>query len=36
MFVMRADGTQVRQLTDNQWEDGTAAWQPEPAKTSSR
>jgi Tol biopolymer transport system component len=36
MFVMRSDGTQVRQLTDNQWEDGTAAWQPEPAKTSSR
>ena len=33
MFVMRSDGTQVRQLTDNQWEDGTAAWQPEPART---
>jgi len=28
IFVMRHDGTQVRQLTDNQWEDGTPAWQP--------
>jgi Tol biopolymer transport system component len=28
LFVMRADGTNVRQLTDNQWEDGTPAWQP--------
>jgi Tol biopolymer transport system component len=28
LFVMRADGTDVRQLTDNQWEDGTPAWQP--------
>jgi len=26
--VMRFDGTDVRQLTDNQWEDGTPAWQP--------
>jgi hypothetical protein len=26
--VMRADGTEVQQLTDNQWEDGTPAWQP--------
>ena len=34
LFVMKYDGTQVRQLTDNQWEDGTPAWQPEPkAKT---
>jgi Tol biopolymer transport system component len=30
LFVMRADGSQQRQITDNQWEDGTPAWQPEP------
>ena len=29
LFVMRKDGSQVRQLTDNQWEDATPAWQPE-------
>lgn len=28
VFVMRHDGTDVRQLTDNQWEDGTPAWRP--------
>jgi Tol biopolymer transport system component len=28
LFVMRYDGTQVEQLTDNQWEDGGPAWQP--------
>lgn len=28
VFVMRYDGTDVHQLTDNQWEDGTPAWQP--------
>jgi TolB protein len=28
LFVMRYDGTQVDQLTDNQWEDGGPAWQP--------
>jgi TolB protein len=28
LFVMKYDGTNVRQLTDNQWEDGTPAWQP--------
>lgn len=28
LFVMRYDGTHVEQLTDNQWEDGTPAWQP--------
>jgi TolB protein len=31
LFVMRFDGSDVRQLTDNQWEDGTPAWQPETA-----
>jgi len=28
LFVMRNDGTQVEQLTDNQWEDAGPAWQP--------
>jgi TolB protein len=28
IFVMRYDGTQVEQLTDNQWEEGGPAWQP--------
>jgi len=30
IFVMRYDGTDVRQLTDNQWEEGTPAWAPSP------
>jgi Tol biopolymer transport system component len=30
IFVMRFDGSDVRQLTDNQWEEGTPAWQPAP------
>jgi Tol biopolymer transport system component len=30
LFVMRYDGTQVEQLTDNQWEEAGAAWQPAP------
>ena len=29
LFVMRADGTEVSQLTDNQWEDATPAWRPD-------
>jgi Tol biopolymer transport system component len=28
IFVMRFDGTQVQQLTDDQWEEGGPAWQP--------
>jgi Tol biopolymer transport system component len=28
LFVMRYDGANVEQLTDNQWEDGTPAWVP--------
>ncbi|HXN25138.1 MAG TPA: hypothetical protein VOA41_20580 [Candidatus Dormibacteraeota bacterium] len=32
LFVMRSDGTGVRQLTDNQWEDATPAWMPDRAK----
>jgi Tol biopolymer transport system component len=31
IFVMRFDGSHVEQLTDNQWEEGTPAWQPTPA-----
>jgi len=30
LFVMDADGTNQRPLTDNQWEDGTPAWEPVP------
>jgi len=30
IFVMRADGTEVRQLTENAFEDGTPAWRPVP------
>ena len=29
LFVMRADGSDVRQLTDNKWEDAVAGWAPE-------
>ncbi|MGH9145022.1 MAG: TolB family protein, partial [Vicinamibacterales bacterium] len=36
LFVMRYDGTDVQQLTDNQWEDGTPAWQPTRRMPSSR
>jgi len=28
VFVMRYDGTEVEQLTDDQWEEGGPAWQP--------
>jgi TolB protein len=28
LFIMRADGNGVRQLTDNQWEDAAPAWRP--------
>jgi Tol biopolymer transport system component len=31
IFVMRADGTHLEQLTDNQWEEAGATWQPHPA-----
>jgi hypothetical protein len=30
IFVIRVDGTGLRQLTDNQWEDGTPIWFAEP------
>jgi Tol biopolymer transport system component len=36
LFVMRFDGTRVQQLTDNQWEDGTPAWQPTSSRRVSR
>jgi TolB protein len=29
LYVMRADGSEVRQLTDNQFEEATPAWRPE-------
>jgi Tol biopolymer transport system component len=28
VFVMRYDGSEVEQLTDDQWEEGVPAWQP--------
>jgi hypothetical protein len=28
LFIMNADGTEQRPLTDNKWEDGTPASQP--------
>lgn len=31
VFVMNSDGTNVEQLTDDQWEEGGPAWQPRPA-----
>jgi Tol biopolymer transport system component len=36
LFVMHADGTNVQQLTDNQWEDGTPAFQPTRRQISRR
>jgi Tol biopolymer transport system component len=36
LFVMRYDGGNVQQLTDNQWEDGAPAWQPTARRTSQR
>jgi len=35
IFVMRYDGTHVEQLTDNQWEDGGPAWQPNPPASAA-
>src|SRR5215472_3044095 len=29
IFAMRADGSDVRQLTDNKWEDASPGWMPE-------
>ena len=37
IFVMRYDGTHVEQRTDNQWEEGTPAWEPPaPARAAGR
>jgi Tol biopolymer transport system component len=36
IFVMRYDGTQVEQLTDNQWEDGGPSWQPHKQQISKQ
>jgi TolB protein len=36
LFVMRYDGSSIEQLTDNQWEEGTPAWQPTRTQLSSR
>jgi Tol biopolymer transport system component len=30
LFAIRADGSEVTQLTDNQWEDACPSWQPTP------
>ena len=32
LFIMRADGSAQRALTDNRWEEGTPAWQPAASK----
>lgn len=36
LFVMRKGGADVRQLTDNQWEDAGPAWQPRPSAAGGR
>jgi len=36
VFVIRYDGTQMEQLTDNQWEEGGPAWQPHSQMLGSR
>jgi len=36
VFVMRSDGTQVEQLTDDQWEEGGPAWQPHKPQLDAR
>ena len=30
---MRSDGSDVRQLTDNKWEDASPGWMPEKKKS---
>ena len=35
LYVMRADGSDLRQLTDNQFEEATPAWRPEPRTHSA-
>ncbi len=33
LFIMRADGSEQRALTDNRWEEGTPAWVPAAVET---
>ena len=35
LFIVSADGSGLRQLTDNQWEDGTPIWFTESLRTST-
>ena len=35
LFIMRADGSEQRALTDNRWEEGTPAWVPAPGKAAA-
>ena len=35
IFAMRADGSDVRQLTDNKWEDASPGWMPELHKSKA-
>ncbi len=35
IFAMRADGSDVRQLTDNKWEDASPGWMPESHKSKA-
>jgi hypothetical protein len=32
---MRKDGTEIEQLTDDQWEEGGPAWKPEKRMTAN-
>jgi hypothetical protein len=36
IFVMRSDGRDVLQLTDDQWEEGGPAWQPQRPALSAK
>jgi len=36
IFVMRYDGTDVQQLTDDQWKEGTPAWRLKAAVLSAK
>jgi Tol biopolymer transport system component len=36
LFIMRADGSEQRPLTDNRWEEGTPAWQPSSTRKQTR
>ena len=35
IFAMRFDGSEVEQLTDDQWEEGAPAWQVVPQASAS-